>query len=136
MRKARPEDMEALLAMGVVFHANSPYKDTPFNADRVEEVLLSVMESGALYVSGDPVHSMGAAIKGPTWFSYGEAAQELFLCGIHGKQIREALEGWAKKEGCSSFSMVSLENEKSPQMERLYRMAGYRPAERHFVKAL
>lgn len=136
MRKATESDLPALLELGKQFHAASPYSELPYDAERVANVVKSVIETGTVLVSGSPVHSMGAAIKGPMWFSSGVAAQEMFLWGPHGKQIREGLEEWAADEGCVSFSMVSLENEKSAQMARLYRMAGYAPKEHHFVKAL
>jgi len=136
VRQATEADIPRLIDLGRLFHARSPYRDKFYNPERVAQTLKSVIETGTVFVSGDPIHSMGAAIKGPMWFSEGEAAQELFLWGQDGKMIREALEEWATGQGCESFSMVCLEDGKAAQMTRLYRMAGYQPAERHFLKAL
>lgn len=136
MRRAVEADIPALIELGRLFHARSPYGNKEYNPERVALTLKSVIETGTVFVSGDPIHSMGAAIKGPMWFSQGEAAQELFLWGPDGKMIREALERWATDQECESFSMVCLEDGKVAQMTRLYRMAGYVPVERHFLKAL
>lgn len=136
MRLATPDDIPAIVELGRLFHERSPYSSKPYSEQRVANTLLSVIENGIVVVSGHPIDSMGAAIKGPMWFTDGFAAQELFLWGPSGKMIREALEAWATDQGCESFSMVCLEDGKAAQMTRLYRMAGYVPVERHFLKAL
>lgn len=136
MRLATESDIPALVELGQRFHAASPYRAMQYEPERVAQTLKAVIGTGTVFVSGEPVHSMGAAIKGPMWFSSGEAAQELFLWGKDGKMIRQALEKWATDQGCESFSMVCLEDDKAVQMTRLYRMAGYVPVERHFLKAL
>ena len=136
MRTANEGDIPALIELGRLFHSRTPYGNLAYDPNRVADVLRNVMATGTVIVSGDPIHSMGAAIKGPMWFSTGEAAQELFLWGQDGKMIRTGLEDWAADQGCESFSMVCLEDDKAVQMTRLYRMAGYRPVERHFLKAL
>jgi hypothetical protein len=136
VRLAVEADIPAIVELGRLFHARSSYADKTYSPEKVTATVKAVIETGTVLVSGDPIHSMGAAIKGPMWFSEGDAAQELFLWGPDGKMIREALEAWATDQGCDSFSMVCLEDDKAVQMTRLYRMAGYKPVERHFLKAL
>jgi hypothetical protein len=50
--------------------------------------------------------------------------------------MREAIEAWAKAQGCEQFAMICLENERAPLMARVYRRAGYRATEHHFMRAL
>jgi len=136
IREATIDDVPRLIELGRCFHAASPYNAMEYDASRVKQTLESVLESGIVVVSGNPVDGMAAAIKAPMWFTDGLAAQELFLWGSQGKGLRMALEAWASAEGCETFSMVCLENERTPTLVRMYRMAGYHPTERHFVKAL
>lgn len=136
VRKATEQDIPRLVELGLSFHEKSPYCHLAYDAERVVLTLKSALEGGAVFVHGKPIDGMGAAIKGPLWFADGYVAQELFLWGRGAKQIRESLEQWAKSEGCETFSMVCLENDKMPAMARMYRMAGYTASEHHFMKAL
>ena len=136
MRLATKADIPQIVELGRLFHAKSTYRDKAYSPERVALTVKSVIETGTVLVSGYPIHSMGAAIKGPMWFTEGETAQELFLWGQDGKMIREGLERWAADHGCEFFAMICLEDDKAVQMTRLYRMAGYVPVERHFLKAL
>ena len=136
IRSATTDDIPALLVLGEQFHLASPYAHLPFDTVRVTNTLNAAMNDGIVVVHGDPVDGMAGAIKGPLWFADGFAAQELFLWGRGGKELRLALEAWARREGCGTFSMVCLENERFPVISRMYRMAGYHPTEHHFVKSL
>jgi len=136
VRRAAKDDIPRLVELGLLFHAKSPYSVMTYDPERVALTLESALESGVVVVHGHPIDGMAAAIKGPMWFADAYAAQEVFLWGRGGKEMREALEEWAREQGCETFSMVCLENDRMPTVARMYRMAGYRPTEHHFVKAL
>jgi hypothetical protein len=143
IRPATPEDLSAIVSLGAKFHAASPYADIAYDPGKVAETVSGLMETGVVVVceQGGTVKGMAAAMKGEVWFASGStSAQELFWyaedCGIESHGLRLALEQWAADEGCSGFSMICLENPKMPTLSRLYRMAGYRPIEHHFLKVL
>jgi hypothetical protein len=46
----------------------------------------------------------------------------------------DAIEAWANEQGVSALFMIALEDERAPQMEKLYARKGFRPMERTFFK--
>lgn len=131
MRKATPDDIPQLLVWGREFHAASPYRERPYSAERVSNVLRHMMEHGVVLISEK---GMAGALKAPMWFTEGEVAQELFWWGD--ASLRQGLEDWAEEQGCVAFTMVCLENDKAPALSRLYRMNGFQMTEHHFMKGL
>lgn len=128
---ATEADLPRIVEWGRQFHAISPYAGLPYAPERVAETVRGLMESGVVLISET---GMAAAVMAPLWFADGLAAQEVFWWGD--ASLRQGLEDWARANGCTTFSMICLENEKAPVMARLYRMQGYRPCEHHFVKVL
>lgn len=128
---ATEADLPQIVAWGERFHAASPYSHLPYDGEKVAATVSGLMQTGIVLISET---GMAAAVKGPLWFSEGEAAQEVFWWGD--ASLRQGLEDWARREGCQSFSMICLENAKAPVMARLYRMQGYTPCEHHFMKVL
>lgn len=128
---ATEDDIPRIVEWGRQFHAASPYRALPYAPESVAAAVRSLMEGGIVLISDK---GMAAAMMGPLWFSDGLAAQECFWWGD--ASLRQGLEDWARSRGCSTFSMICLENEKAPVMARLYRTQGYQPCEHHFMKAL
>lgn len=142
IRHATAGDIPQIVVLGRRFHAASPYSNLAYDAGKVAETVTHLMETGVVVVCDqDGIKGVAAAMKGAIWFTSGQtSAQELFWyaedCGRESHGLREALEAWAKSEGCAGFSMVCLENPKAPTLARLYRMGGYRSTEHHFLKVL
>jgi GNAT superfamily N-acetyltransferase len=51
-----------------------------------------------------------------------------------GQAMYDAIEAWANEQGVSALFMIALEDERAPQMEKLYTRKGFRPMERTFFK--
>ena len=135
IRRATAGDIPQIVAWGEKFHAASPFAAYPYAPERVAGTVEQLLEVGCVLVSET---GMAAAISAECWFAGVKSAQELFWWseGHDGIELRQALEDWAREQGCQTFAMICLENEKTPVLTRLYRRAGYVPMEHHFTKRL
>lgn len=89
---------------------------------------------------GDFVGGLGC-IKSPDFHCGKITATELFwfVKPEHrgrGIDLLDAFERWAKINKCTRLIMVHMEDSMPKVLARFYRMKGYTPLERHFVKEI
>lgn len=139
IRNAVPADMTRLAAMARKFHAASGMDAfVPFDIASVEKTMAHLIASpdGALVIS--PA-GMAGAVSFPVWFNHGyRMAQEMFWWAEDGEgaALRDRIERRARDRGASVMSMLALDSMRPDAMARAYRIAGYEPMERSFMKAL
>lgn len=116
----------------------------PATDDSMLLTLSNLIEGGGLFVVGDPVYGMAAAIAYPQYFNTSRvAAQELFWWVDEnargsgaGRELMRALESWARDKGADTMMMVALDDLNGDAVAKMYANSGYKPLERNFVKAL
>lgn len=146
IRHATHEDIGACLEMGLAFFAESGLAaETSFDATTTARTLAHLIDAadGVLLVAeADGIIGMAGALSYPHYFNADSlTAQELFWWvrpdsrgGSAGVRLLQALEAWAKGQGCSTLTMVCLPID-SPA-EGVYRRVGYRASERSYIKRL
>lgn len=135
VRQATLQDIPALVEIGRLFHAASPWKHVEYDVDSIAALLAVIVPLGGVWRSDDGL--CGGALN-PLYFNPSvQVAVELFWWApSHGKELREAFEIWAKEAGASFVQCSALVNDRLGAVSRLYARAGYEPAEVAFVKAL
>lgn len=147
VRRATLEDLPAYLPMGQAFHDASPmHQVIPFDPEGFSQFYKSALENPhagmwITEVDGRPVGIAGA-LAYPMYFSPSHlVAQELWWwlapeARGHGagQAMYDAIEAWANEQDVSALFMIALEDERAPQMEKLYARKGFRPMERTFFK--
>lgn len=147
IRHAVPSDMPELLRMGRAFHAVTGVADLiPLDEPTLERTFQQLMDAelGALLVvegEGGLIGATGALLHPHYWNADHITGQELFWWidpehrGCGGK-LFDALEGWVREQGASSFTMIALDALEADRVSLIYRRRGYRPAERCFVRGM
>ena len=127
IRRATEEDLDALVSLGLAFHAGSPYRDrfspTP---ERMRATAAWVLANGALFlaVREAPVGMMGAVVM-PDLFAGELYGSELFWWvnpdarGLGLRLLREA-ERWARSQGAVKFVLVAPDRRAEQLYERLH----------------
>lgn len=148
IRLARTDDVKQIAAMGAKFHDEAGWGDIA-DYDTVSiELTLSNMIANAdaivlvAEVEGELI-GMAGGITAPLYFNHAHRiGQELFYWiepgernGV-GRMLLEALEDEGRVLNCNSWVMVALDNVRPEVTGRLYRMRGYRPAERNWIRKL
>lgn len=141
MRLATHDDMPSLLRMAGEF---SKVAGLDMDSGSVEHTLSLLMESGGLFVTGEPVHGMAGGLIYQNYFNRSRmAASELFWWvdpehrkGGAGRDLLDGLEGWAKANGADTLTMVALDVSDGGSIGRFYEANGYKPLERHYAKVL
>lgn len=140
-RQATTADLDECLRMGRAFAREAGLEG---NDESIATTLLKLVEDGGLFVYGDPIVGMAAAIVYPNYFNLDtRAAQELFWwvdpsarrAGV-GVELLLALERWATERGAKTLTMVALDKLDAERVAGMYMNAGYRPLERSFVRSL
>ena len=146
IRHATHEDISACLEMGRAFFDESGFgAETAFDAETTAATMAHLIDdaSGVLLVAEtEGLIGMAGALAYPHYFNAdSKTAQELFWWvrpesrgGSAGVRLLQALEAWAKGQGCTTMTMVCLPID-SPA-ERVYQRVGYRPSERSYIKRL
>ncbi len=137
-RLATLNDIDACVRMGGSF---AQLAKVTADESSMRETLERLVDSGALFVDGDPVSAMAAVLIYPHYFNRDQiSAQELFWwvdesargTGV-GRRLLNAIESAARDAGAHSLTMVSLA---ANPVEKLYEAAGYVAQESSFVKVL
>jgi len=147
VRESTIDDLGDLVRLGATFHAATPaHQKLPFDEPsfrRFCEQALDNPDIGFWVVEQDgKVAGMTAAIIYPTYFNVNcFIAQELFWWVDEqargsgaGKELIEAIEGWARKHKVDAVFMLALADKNEEKMQNLYARRGYRPIERTFMK--
>lgn len=140
-RQATLADLDECLRMGRAFAAAAGVSG---NDESMATTLIKLIEDGGLFVVGEPLVGMAAAIVYPNYFNLEQlAAQELFWWvdpGARrngaGVELLRAIETWAKAKGAKTLTMVALDALDGERVTGMYMNAGYQPLERSFVRKL
>ena len=148
IRYARVEDCETIARLGEIFHAEAAWSDIcafkVADCRKSLEVMCDLPDAILLVAEqGGEIVGMAGGLISPLYFDLTHrTGQELFWWVSPGAskgtglKLLEAMEQAARDKGCSSWAMMALETINSDKMARLYRMHGYRPSERTFIKRL
>lgn len=133
IRKADASDLARIVEMGVQFHAYSPYREFPFDADDFGEFAGRLIESGVILLSDD---GMLGGVLHPLFFNSTAimGCELLWWAGKTGRQLREAFEVWAREQGAVGVMFSGLSDEREPTIRKVFARAGYQPGELAFFK--
>lgn len=146
IRQAKIEDLRRITEMSEKFYPQTPYINlAPFNPEAAASLATMLIESGIMLVAevdGEVVGMVGLVVTPfpfePSLIGAYEiiwwvepAAQDQ---GI-GRALVEAIDGEARKHGCSYVHMVCMANS-PPQAAALYFKCGYDHTEMSFTKRL
>jgi len=133
-RLAGPDDIPQLLVWGRKFYEMSSWSDFPFDEEKVEVVLLEMMEDPDSVIIMHDKGMIGGYMMTP-FFSNNWAAQEMFWYAEDGgEELLRAFEAWGYVEGASRISMAGLGGKREKAIRRLYESQGYTPAETFFTR--
>jgi hypothetical protein len=147
IRPATADDIPAILVLGRKFFDQAKWAEiVEWDEASVQATLDLLLTSHVLLVleKDRTVVGMAGALIYPFYFNIGHiTGQEVFWWvepdhrNGSGRSLREALESAARAKGARSFTMISVEHadHKPEAMARAYRMAGYVPSERCFIKS-
>jgi GNAT superfamily N-acetyltransferase len=149
IRPSVPSDAPRLLEMGMAQHRESGWEEREplctFDADSFGAFLDHLAGAGILLVAdedGRAVGMVGALIdgmvcnrnvhlfKGVLWYCEPDARRKYSLA------LLSAIEAEAKARGVHFGAVGVDDGDRSPALSRLYRRAGYRPAEHMHIKRL
>lgn len=145
IRRATIDDLPSILRMSEDFHQASPYRNIPFNkeflAQNVQAILINPLFS--LFVAEDHNGNLVGMLAGvitQKLFSPEPAAGELvwwvdpeYRSNGIGPELHQSFQAWAISKGCSSISMVLLEDENLELIDKMYKNMGYTPTERSYA---
>ncbi len=146
IRLATPDDGPAMMAMAAQFHDEAGYgAQFPFDVVSFAHTVAALGPRGLVLVAEVDMHIVGmaAADVAPAITNHGVLiAREVFWYVVPqnrkgiGRQLFNALELLVSDHGAVMFDAVAEEGKRSEALARLYRAAGFSPAERTFRKVL
>ena len=147
IRRATPEDIEALLPMCSKFISYTEYRDVIGTVDEeIGAALRQLLEMGAIFVAEIEgiVKGFIACMICPAWFSPSvrvalEMAwwmEEDARKGTAAIRLVQAYEKWAKESGASFICMSDLVVADGAPLENMLGRMGYRMTERTHMKGL
>lgn len=146
IRLAVPDDGPAMMAMGAQFHDEAGYgAQFPFDALSFAHTVASLGPRNLVLVAeiNGQIVGMAAADIAPVITNHNVLmAKEAFwyVLPLHrkgiGREMFNALELLVSDHGAVMFDAVAEEGKRSEALARLYRAAGFSPAERTFRKVL
>lgn len=143
-RKAHRGDYPALIGFGRKFFCSLPYRDVEYCEASARRWLDLMSELGVLLVAeldGAPV-GMAGGIYSPFVFNDRHKVGAEVMWWVEpehrgsgvGGELLDLLEQCAAEAGCIRWSMMAIEDGSIDRVAAMYQRAGYRPAERTFVK--
>jgi GNAT superfamily N-acetyltransferase len=148
VREARPEDWEGVLEKCKLFFVNTSMNSRcEFEEEGLKELFFQSFDSkgSQVWVVDDgKIVGFCVMIIFPLVFSIStKVAQELswwldpeYRGSGAGKELKEKMEQWARKQGANHMFMIALENDKTEKMKQVYEKMGFTPIERTFCKEL
>jgi len=138
IRKAGPDDLEAVVEWGRKFHAYSPWgKRVPIEDEDWRRTVANLLasEDAAVFVSDG---GFCGGLIFPMYFNFSfRIAQELFWFADHGgTELREAFEDWARARGADAIQMSCIADDRETAVRRLFRKAGYSATETSLMKEI
>lgn len=148
IRRAGPEDIPALGAIGALFHEEAGLSDiAPYVRADCEKSICHMIESpdGICLVAeeGGEVIGVAGGLVHPLYFNHAHrSGMELFWWvrpdrrnGV-GRLLFDALENEARALGCESWAMIALDKVNPELTGRIYKRRGYRASEHSWIKRL
>ena len=127
---ATHDDLDRIVDMGALFHAHSPWREVPYDREAVRTFAANTIDNGIIFVSD--IGMCGGMVH-PLYFSP-ETRIGIEFFWWKGSELRTAFEDWCHAQGAYGVQFSALADEHLPAVARLYRMAGFEPAETAFVK--
>lgn len=137
IRQATLEDMPQVLDLAHRFHAASTWARLPFDDGAFTATATAMIEQpeGVIFLSEDGF--CGGLINGLYFSPQTRVAVELFWWApSEGRALREAFEAWAWAGNVAAVQFSAMADDRRQAVERLYRVAGYAPAETAYIKEL
>ena len=133
IRTATRADMPEILRLGRDFHAACPYRDFPLDLDAFAEFAGRLIDHGVIFLSEDGM--IGGLMSAMYFNPEVRTGAELFWWAPKGGQaLRKAFELWAKDQGAVAVQFSGLADDRAETVTKLFRRAGYQPAEMAFFK--
>lgn len=135
IRKATHDDLPMVVSFGRDFHAVSPWREIPFDGDSTSAFCSKLIDGGVILVSDT---GMIGGLMNPLYFnpSYVVACELFWWAKSGGRELMEAFESWAEKEGALALQFSALGDDKEERMARLFDRAGYRKVETGYFKEI
>lgn len=133
IRKAKKNDLDAVVSFGSDFHAYSPWKNIPFDPEATKAFCEKLIDAGVILISET---GMIGGLLNPLYFNPKHViACELFWWATSGgKELMKAFEEWGAENGCSAYQFSALGDHKADRMAVLFNRAGYRKVETGYFK--
>lgn len=133
IRLADAGDLDRIVELGAAFHAYCPYREIPLDPEGFREFAAKLIKGGAIFLSEDGM--IGGCLV-PLYFnpSVVMGAELFWWAGKTGKPLREAFEDWAREQGAQGVQFSGLCDQRAETIHKVFRRAGYEPAETAFFK--
>lgn len=133
IRPATLEDLPRVIDLGAKFHAYSPHRVFPYDADAFGAFAEKLIEAGGVFLSDE---GFCGGMLTRLYFSPDTliAAELFWFAPSEGKALREAFEAWAKAAGAIGVQCSALADGHERAVDRLYQRAGYERAEIAYLK--
>ena len=133
IRKATHDDLSMVIDFGRDFHALSPWREIPFDADSTKDFCARLIDGGVILLSDT---GMIGGLLNPLYLnpSYVIACEMFWWAKSGGRELMEAFEAWGDEQGVFGFQFSALGDDKADRMDRLFDLAGYRKVETGYFK--
>lgn len=148
IREALAEDIPRLVVLGRAFLAETglasltEIDDDSFSRS-LAEMVASENKTVLVAENGAGIIGMAGGLVYPLYFNFNHlTAQEMFWFVLPdhrdgvGAELFKAFEAWAREKGALSITMIALDSNRPKSVARVYKRAGYVPAERSFIRGL
>lgn len=149
IRIATKDDLETVLALSVMFHQESPYKDSTVDSTKclsiIEGMLSNPKDQSIIFLLEDGNDAVGilAAHVSEILFSHDKIAVEQMWWvkkdyrTLKSLKLLDAFEYWAEKVADVSYiQLCTVGDIKVEKLKRLYKRRGFDLFERVFLKCL
>lgn len=133
IRRADHDDVDAVVRFGADFHAYSPWKSVPFDAEATAQFVGRLIDNGVIFISET---GMIGGLLNPLYFNPSHiVAVELFWWATKGgRDLMQAFEAWSEEQGASAIQFSALGDHQSERMAQLFDRAGYRKVETGYYR--
>lgn len=133
IRTATHEDIPHIVELGAEFLAASPHAWVGLDRDAFADFAGRMIDHGVIFLSDD---GMIGGVISPMFFNpaVSTVAELFWFARKEGRELRKALEVWAREKGAAGMTCAGLINEREATIRKVYERAGYVPSEVAFVK--
>lgn len=133
IRQATHDDIPLIVSMGRDFHAYSPWRHIPFDADGLGVFVGHVIDRGVVLLNDG---GMIGGIMNPLYFNpaHSVACELFWWAKSGGRDLMRAFEAWGESNGAAGYQFSALNDDMAERMENLFNRAGYRKMETGYYK--